>query len=286
MSTGTKSYGNVVPSTTQPSKFFNLPTEICHEIYFLAFGIPRSPITLGTHLDFLSAQTKQDSSREPIQFEYFVESPSGLEFHQVKVSQFRQFRIGRQIYMEVMDLYFERGTWEVGDASLVFGQLLQIPMSIQSQIRSLKIWIGSNRIVWGEREDGRHTTCSIEALGDIAQRLRSLHRLRVLHLSIELAAFRKQRRPSQLLRDLFVVENGQHHYDFSAIEAIGLFVWEGLETRIWLGEAELRDLNAEGLWTDLGYCFGPPNVQWVPLSKDRYRGVLGDIVITGKRCRH
>lgn len=279
MSTGTKSYGNVFPSTTQTSKFFILPTEICHEIYFLAFDIPRSPITLGINLDVPSTQREQDGSRELIRFEYIVESASGVEFHQVKGSQFKQFRICRQIYMEVMDLYFERGTWEIGNASFVFGKLLQIPMSIQSQIRSLKMWIVSNYIVWGERGRGGHTACSIEQLDGIAQRFRSLHQLRVLHLSIDLAAFPK---PDQLPRDLFVVENGQLHYHFSAVEAISLFVWEGLETRIWLAEAELRDLNAEGLWTDLGYCFGPPNIQWVPLSKDEHLGVLGDIVITGK----
>jgi hypothetical protein len=60
---------------------------------------------------------------------------------------------------------------------------------------------------------------------------------------------------------------------------------KGLETRISLGKAELRELNADGLWTDLGYCFGPQNIQWVPRGKDRYREVMGGIVITGQQRR-
>jgi hypothetical protein len=51
-----------------------------------------------------------------------------------------------------------------------------------------------------------------------------------------------------------------------------------METRISIAEVDLERLNAEGLWKDLGYCFGPSNVQWVPHGKDRYWGVVGDIV--------
>jgi hypothetical protein len=282
MSTGSQSYGDVFPSKTQTSKFFTLPPEICHEIYFLAFDIPRSPVTLRSLSNVPGAQRRQHGNHEPIQFEYFVDSPSGLVLHQVQMSQ---FRICRQIYTEIMDLYFERGTWAVGNASMVVRAPLEIPMSIQSRIRSLAISIEAGRIVWGEGEDERHIACSIEQLGTIAQRLRSLHRLRVLHLYIDLVAFRKHRKPDRLRRDLFRAGNDQAHYDFFANEAISLFVWEGLETRISLGKAELRELNADGLWTDLGYCFGPQNIQWVPRSKDRYRGVMGDIVITGQQRR-
>jgi hypothetical protein len=112
-----------------------------------------------------------------------------------------QFRICRQIYTEIMDLYFEHGAWAVGNASMVLRALLEIPMSIQSRIRSLAISIEAGRIVWEEGKDERHIACSIEQLGTIAQRLRSLHRLRVLHLYIDLVAFRKHRKPDRLRRD-------------------------------------------------------------------------------------
>jgi hypothetical protein len=52
-----------------------------------------------------------------------------------------------------------------------------------------------------------------------------------------------------------------------------------METRISIAEVDLERLNAEGLWKDLEYCFGPSNVQWVPHGKDTYWGVFGDIVI-------
>jgi hypothetical protein len=68
-------------------------------------------------------------------------------------------------------------------------------------------------------------------------------------------------------------------YDFLANEAVGQFVWHGMETRISIAEVDLGRLNAEGLWKDLGYCFGPSNVQWAPHGKGRHRGALGDIVI-------
>ena len=46
-----------------------------------------------------------------------------------------------------------------------------------------------------------------------------------------------------------------------------------------IAEVDLESLNVGGLWNDLGHCFGPSNVQWVRHGKDRYRGVVGDIVI-------
>jgi hypothetical protein len=107
----------------------------------------------------------------------------------------------------------------------------------------------------------------------------------VLPLSIDLVAFRNHRKPDRLRRDLFRAGNDQAHDDFFANDAISLFVGEGLERRLSLAKAELRELNADGRWTDLGYCFGPQNIQWVPRRKDRYRGVMGDIVITGQQRR-
>jgi hypothetical protein len=281
------SYGEKSRSTTQTSRFFTLPAEVCHEIYFLAFDIPRTPVTLRSFSSAPKAQTEQDGSRQRIQFEYFVDSPSGLELHQIKMSR---FRICRQIYTEIMDLYFERSTWAFGNAKLLLDALDVIPMSMQSQIRSLAIWIEPGRIIWTEQleefrrsEPKQHTTCSIQELSVAALRLRSLQRLRVLQLYVNLATFRKRKNPDLSRHDIHVNENGQPHYDFSANEAIGLFVWDGMETRISLAEAELRELSVEGLWTDLSYCFGTTNIRWVRRSEDRYRGVMGDIVIKGER---
>jgi hypothetical protein len=229
------------------------------------------------------SQTERDGSRQRIQFEYFVDSPSGLELHQVKMSR---FRICRQIYTEIMNLYFERSTWAFGNASTLLDAVDVIPISIQSQIRSLAIWIQPGRIVWTEQvlrseQPEQHISCSIQELGAAASCLRYFKRLQVLQLYIDLPSFRKQKNPD-LSRHVHLLENGQPHYDFSANEAIGLFVWDGVETRISLAETELWQLNAGGLWTDLGYCFGVTNIQWVPRGKDRYRGVMGDIVIKGE----
>jgi hypothetical protein len=108
---------------------------------------------------------------------------------------------------------------------------------------------------------------------------RSFRRLQVLQLYIDLATFRKRRNLDLSRRNIHLIENGRPHYDFSANEAIGEFVWYGMETRISIAEVDLESLNVGGLWNDLGHCFGPSNVQWVPHGKDRYRGVVGDIVI-------
>jgi hypothetical protein len=283
MSAGSKSYGHAAQSTVQTSRFFDLPAEVCHEIYFLAFDIPRIPVILRSFSTGTRSQTERDGSLPRIQFEYFVESPSGLELHQVKMSR---FRICRQIYTEIMNLYFERSTWAFGNASALLDAFHVIPISIQSQIRSLAIWIQPGRIGCTEQrprpdQPGQHISCSIQELSAAASCLRYLKRLQVLQLYIDIPSFRKRKNPD-LSRHVHLLENGQPYYDFSANQAIGLFVWDGVETKISLAEAELCQLNADGLWTDLGYCFGVTNIQWVPCGKDRYRGVMGDIVIKGE----
>jgi hypothetical protein len=267
-------------SSTQTSRFFDLPTEVCHEIYFLAFDVPRTHVILHAYSTGTRAQTKQDGSRQRIQFEYFVDSPSGLEVHQVRMSG---FTICRQIYNEIMNLWFERSTWAFGNASMLLDALDVIPISVQSQIRSLALWVEPGRVICTAEEPRGlpkdYITCSIQELNIAALRLRSFRRLQVLQLYIDLATFRKRKNPDLSRQNIHLIENGRPHYDFSANEAIGQFVWYGMETRISIAEVDLERLNAEGLWKDLVYCFGPSNVQWIPHDKDRYRGVLGDIVI-------
>ena len=284
MSSSSNLHRQTPGSATQTSRFFDLPAEVCHEIYFLAFGIPTTKVTLHAHSTGTRAQTKRDGSRQRIQFEYFVDSPSGLEVRQIRMSR---YRICRQIYTEIMNLWFERATWAFGNASMLLDALEVIPISVQSKIRSLAIWVepgrSTCRVPDGSREvSTQHTACSIQELNAAALRLRFFQQLRVLQIYIALATFRRRKNPDRPRKDMYSIKNDQPHYDFSANEAIGLFVWDDLETRISVAEADLRTLNAEGLWTDLEYCFGPSNVQWAPRDKDRYRGVLGDIVIKGE----
>jgi hypothetical protein len=285
MSLSSITNGHTSGSTTQTSRFFDLPAEVCHEIYFLAFDIPKTPVTLHAYSTGTRAQTRHDGSRQRIQFEYFVDSPSGLEIHQIKMSG---FRICQQIYAEVMNLWFERSTWAFGNASMLLDALDVIPIPVQSQIRSLAIWVEPGRSVINMTEGSReqsaqHTACSIQELNAAALRLHSFQKLRVLQLYIDLATFRKRKNPDLSLHSIYSTETDRPHYDFSANQAIGLFVWDGMETRVSLAEAELSKLNEEGLWTDMGHYFGISNIQWVPRCKDRYRGILGDIVIKGER---
>ena len=280
MTSSSMPYGYCSGPTPQTSKFFDLPAEVCHEIYCLAFDVPRTHVTLHAYSTGTRAQTKQDGSRQRIQFEYFVDSPSGLEVHPVRMSG---LRICRQIYNEIMNLWFERSTWAFGNASMLLDALDVIPISVQSQIRSLALWVEPGRVICTADEQRErpknYITCSIQELNTAALRLRSFRRLQVLQLYIDLATFRKRRNPDLSRRNIHLIEDGWPYYDFSANEAIGEFVWCGMETRISIAEVDLERLNVGGLWNDLGHCFGPSNVQWVPHGKDRYRGVVGDIVI-------
>jgi hypothetical protein len=194
------------------------------------------------------------------------------------------FRTCRQIYNEIMNLWFERSTWAFGNASMLLDALDVIPISVQSQIRSLALWVEPGRVIC-TTEEQRELHCSVQELNTAALHLRSFRRLQVLQLYIDLATFRKRRNPDLSRRNIHLIENGRPHYDFSANEAIGEFVWYGMETRMSIAEVDLESLNVGGLWNDLGHCFGPSNVQWVRHGKDRYRGVVGDIVINAQATR-
>src|SRR2546421_10007146 len=144
MSSSSNMHRQTLGSATQTSRFFDLPAEVCHEIYFLAFNVPRTQVTLHAYSTGTRAQTKQDGSRQRIQFEYFVDSPSGLEVHQVRMSG---STICRQIYNEIMNLWFERSTWAFGNTSMLLDALDVIPISVQSQIRNLALWVEPGRVI-------------------------------------------------------------------------------------------------------------------------------------------
>lgn len=90
-----------------------------------------------------------------------------------------RFRICRQTYTEVMNLYFERSTWASDNASSLLRALLKIPVSLLGQIYNLAISIELGRVFFTdvERRKGeckQHPACSMEEPGAFASRLRSL----------------------------------------------------------------------------------------------------------------
>ena len=211
--------------------------------------------------------------RKKILFDELTELDGGLSIRPLSLSN---FIITKEIYAELLHLLFTKSVWHLDDLETLSLVLDVIPKKPRQRICSIAFRLEGGRdcIVHDRISTSLPVRQSYQTLRKAAYVLRKDLKLGSLTLYLHVKTFDwlKVRSDSEAPFD----------YDYSVSQAVQLFNWEGLETRLPFSETEFIGLEKFHLINELKGVLVRKSVQWVPGGEDRYRGRLGDIVIGRK----
>ncbi len=281
------------------SGFLELPGEVRNLVYSYAF-IPktvrvsstgpgdellelyRSPSVYFERKSVPDRKRQRQPSR--VRLEYFHETAVGLEILPLSISR---FVVNRQIYTEILSIFFGRCVWTFGNTKCLLDALEVLSLSVKRQIRNLAISVESQGRTVVDIHGGSQwirTACSFQRHEEATVHFRNLGELETLYIYIDVGLFSRQL-DKMLKLHKTRSRSRKLEYEYSAFEVIALYSWGAKVIKIPIAKSELPSMRSQGWLDQLEHFFGAENVRWIANGEDRYQRVLGDIVIHTKR-RH
>lgn len=257
----------------QFSRFLDLPAEVRNYVYSFAFipGTVRVLSSTGGVVPVYEHGSRK-SDPERIQLEYFVETSTGLDVQQMNLSQ---CVITRQIYHELMHLFFTKTVWAFRDTDSFVVAVNVLPARVQRQIRKVSVFVPPKRT--RERgDDGEPKVIKTYISTNYENAINTLkYQMNPMALRIYIDLEWYDRRDT--LEN--VSDIGRR---LPATNIISYFSECIPVLEIPIAKSHLSMIKAKGLWNELYDEFGANNVGWYPRGEDRYGGITGVIVVQNK----